>query len=32
MSNHIVLEISPNPSLPKRGKFLPFVKGGEGGI
>jgi len=37
---HIVVEISPDPSLPvqgqekdtKEGEFLPFVKGGEEGF
>ena len=26
------MKISPNPSLPKRGEFLPFAKGGEEGF
>ena len=26
------MKISPNPSFPKEGKFLPFVKGGEEGF
>ena len=40
MSRHIVVEISPDPSLPvhdrkritKEGEFLPFVKGGKEGF
>ncbi len=40
MKRHIVVKISPNPSLPvqgqekdaKEGEFLPFVKGGWEGF